>query len=104
MKLERPPYDFDAAFQSLVENSPQMLLVLSSPHFIAWRRRPPKLAIQYRLPEMSTLKFYVEGGGLMSYGGDNGVPSRRAVYYVEKILRGTKPADLPVEQVSTFET
>jgi putative ABC transport system substrate-binding protein len=62
MKLERPPYDFDAAFRSLAESSPQMLLILSSPHFIAQRERIAELAIQHRLPTMSIFKFYVEAG------------------------------------------
>jgi len=103
MKLESPPYDFDAAFQSLVESSPQMLLLLSSPHFIARRQRLAELAIQHRLPAMSIFKFYVEAGGLMSYGVDTLLPFRRAGNLVAKILRGAKPADLPVEQVTKFE-
>jgi putative ABC transport system substrate-binding protein len=102
-KLERPPYDFDAAFRSLAESSPQMLLVLSSPHFIAQRERIAELAIQHRLPTMSIFKFYVEAGGLMSYGVDSVLPFRRAGNYVAKILRGATPADLPVEQVTKFE-
>ena len=78
MKLERPPYDFDAAFRSLAESTPQLLLVLSSPHFIAHRERFAQLAIKHRLPAMNTFKFYVEAGGLMSYGVDTVLPFRRA--------------------------
>jgi putative tryptophan/tyrosine transport system substrate-binding protein len=103
MKLDRPPYDFDAAFRSLAESAPQMLLVLSSPHFIAHRERFAQIAIKHRLPVMNTFKFYVEAGGLMSYGVDTVLPFRRAGYYVAKILRGANPADLPVEQVTQFE-
>jgi putative ABC transport system substrate-binding protein len=103
-KLERPPYDFDAAFRSVIGSSPQMLLILSSPHFIAQRQRIAYLAIQHRLPAMSIFKFYVEAGGLMSYGVDTVLPFRRAGHHVAKILRGAKPADLPVEQVTNFET
>jgi putative tryptophan/tyrosine transport system substrate-binding protein len=102
-KLEHPPYNFDAAFQSIVESSPQMLLILSSPHFIAQRQRLAELAIQHRLPAMSIFKLYVEAGGLMSYGVDTVLPFRRAGNLVAKILRGAKPADLPVEQVTKFE-
>jgi ABC-type uncharacterized transport system substrate-binding protein len=103
-KLERPPYDFDAAFQLVAKSSPQMLLILSSPHFIAQRQRIAELAIQHRLPAMSIFKFYVEAGGLMSYGVDTVLPFRRAGHHVAKILRGAKAADLPVEQVTNFET
>src|SRR5262245_1469255 len=103
-RLERPPYDFDAAFRSVIGSSPQMLLILSSPHFIAQRERIAYLAIQHRLPAMSIFKFYVEAGGLMSYGVDTVLPFRRAGHHVAKILRGAKPADLPVEQVTNFET
>jgi ABC-type uncharacterized transport system substrate-binding protein len=102
-KLERPPYNFDAAFQSLAERSAQMLLVLSSPHFIVPRQRLAELAIQHRLPAMSIFKLYVEAGGLMSYGVNNVLPFRRVGHHVGKILRGAKPADLPLEQVTTFE-
>jgi putative ABC transport system substrate-binding protein len=80
-----------------------MLLILSSPHFIAQRERIAELAIQHRLPTMSIFKFYVEAGGLMSYGVDPVLPFRRAGNYVAKILRGAIPADLPVEQVTKFE-
>jgi putative tryptophan/tyrosine transport system substrate-binding protein len=104
MRLERPPYDFDVAFRLVVESSPQMLLILSSPHFIAQRQRIAELAIEHRLPAMSIFKFYVEAGGLMSYGVDTVLPFRRAGHHVAKILRGAKPADLPVEQVTNFET
>jgi putative ABC transport system substrate-binding protein len=53
---------------------------------------------------MSIFKFYVEAGGLMSYGVDTVLPFRRASHHIAKILRGAKPADLPVEQVTIFET
>ncbi|HEY7301650.1 MAG TPA: ABC transporter substrate-binding protein, partial [Xanthobacteraceae bacterium] len=58
-KLEHPPYDFDAAFRSMTESSPQMLLILSSPLFITQRQRIADLAIRHRLPAMSIFKFYV---------------------------------------------
>jgi putative ABC transport system substrate-binding protein len=102
-RLERPPYDFDAAFRSLTESSPQMLLLLSSPHFIPQRRRIAELSIQYRLPTMNIFKFFVEAGALMSYGVDALLPYRRAAQYAAKILRGAKPADLPVEQATKYE-
>jgi putative ABC transport system substrate-binding protein len=103
-KLEHPPYDFGEAFRSVVASSPQMLLIVPSPHFIAQRHRIAELAIQYQLPAMNNFKYFVEAGGLMSYGVDILQPFRRTGHHVAKILRGAKPAELPVEQVTNFET
>ena len=72
LKLENPPYDFDAAFRSLADSSPQMLLVLSSQFFAPSSSRIAELAIQQRLPTMFIFKGYVQAGGLMSYGVDFG--------------------------------
>jgi putative ABC transport system substrate-binding protein len=103
LKLENLPYDFDAAFQSLAEGSPQMLLVLSSPFFTLSRSHIAELAIQQRLPTMFIFKTYVQAGGLISYGVDPQAIYRQLGFYVAKILNGTKPADLPVEQAVKFE-
>jgi putative tryptophan/tyrosine transport system substrate-binding protein len=103
LKLESPPYDFDAAFRSLAEGAPQMLLVLSSPLFSDSRARIAELAIQQRLPTMFIFKAYVQAGGLCSYGVDPIAIFRQLGFYVTKILNGTKPADLPVEQAVKFE-
>ena len=102
-KLENPPYNFDEAFQRIIQDEAQMVLVLSSPQFTLQRVHIAELAIQHRLPTMFIFKSYVEVGGLMSYGVDTKPMWRRAAALVAKILRGTAPADLPVEQVSTFE-
>jgi putative ABC transport system substrate-binding protein len=102
LKLENPPYDFDAAFRTLAEGQSQSVLVLSSPLFTAHRVRIAELAFQHRLPTMFIFKTYVEAGGLMSYGVDPVVMYQRAASYVAKILRGALPADLPVEQASNF--
>jgi putative ABC transport system substrate-binding protein len=103
LKLEHPPYDFDAAFQKLGEGSPQMLLVLSSPFFTPARSRIAGLAIQQRLPTMFIFKTYVEAGGLMSYGVNAAANYRQLGFYAAKIFNGAKPADLPVEQAVKFE-
>jgi putative ABC transport system substrate-binding protein len=103
LKLENPPYDFDAAFRSFAEGSPQMLLVLSSPFFAAYRSHIAELAIQQRLPTMFIFKTYVQAGGLISYGVDPQANYRQLGFYVSKILNGAKPADLPVEQAAKFE-
>jgi len=103
LKLENPPYNFDAAFRSLSEGSPQMLLVLSSPLFSDFRTHIAELAIQQRLPTMFIFKGYVQAGGLISYGIDPSANFRQVGLYAAKILKGTKPADLPVEQATKFE-
>jgi putative ABC transport system substrate-binding protein len=103
LKLENPPYDFDAAFRSLATGSPQMLLVLSSPFFTSSRAHIAELAIQQRLPTMFIFKTYVQAGGLISYGTDPPAIFRQLGSYAGKILNGTKPADLPVEQAVKFE-
>ena len=103
LKLENPPYDFEAAFGSLAEGSPQMLLVLSSQHFTLSRSHIAELAIQQRLPTMFIFKPYVEAGGLISYGFDPPAIYRQVGFYVAKILNGAKPADLPIQQPVKFE-
>ncbi|HKF09619.1 MAG TPA: ABC transporter substrate binding protein [Xanthobacteraceae bacterium] len=82
----------------------EMVLVLSGPGFTRYRTQIAELAIAHRLPSMFTFKHYVDVGGLMSYGVDFPPMYRRAGSYAARILRGTKPADLPVEQATKFET
>jgi putative ABC transport system substrate-binding protein len=103
LKLENPPYDFTAAFHTLAQDDVQMLIVLSSPLFSRQNAQIASLAIEHRLPAMFILKHWVEAGGLMSYGVDFAPLMRRAASFVAKILRGAKPADLPVEQATHFE-
>jgi len=103
LKLEKPPYDFSAAFQTMAQGGAQMVLVLSSPFFVERRPEVAALAIEHRLPTMFVFKSYVEAGGLMSYGVEQLAMYRRIGLYVAKILNGTKPADLPVEQPTKFE-
>ncbi len=67
------------------------------------RQQIPRLAAKHRLPAMYAWKWFVEAGGLMSYGPDNSAIWRRAATFVDKILKGAKPADLPVEQPTKFE-
>jgi putative ABC transport system substrate-binding protein len=103
LKLDNPPYDFAAAFRTIAQGGAQMLLVLSSPFFAEHRRQLAELAIQHRLPSMFIFKSYVELGGLMAYGVDQAAMYRRTAAYVARILKGTKPADLPIEQPTKFE-
>ena len=103
LKLEKPPYDFGAAFRTMAQGGAQMVLVLSSPFFVEHRPEVAALAIEHRLPTMFVFRSYVESGGLMSYGVEQLAMYRRLGVYVAKILNGTKPADLPVEQPTKFE-
>jgi len=102
-KVENPPFDFDEAFRAIAQDGSRMLLVLSGPSFGMQHAHIADLAIQHRLPTMFTFKYYVEAGGLMSYGIDTVPIFRRAASFVAKILRGAKPSDLPVEQPTKFE-
>jgi putative tryptophan/tyrosine transport system substrate-binding protein len=102
-KLETLPYDFEAAFRSIVADGAQIVLVQSSPLFIPHQVQIGELAKTHRLPTMFLNRPYVETGGLMSYGVDFFPMYRRAAEYVAKILKGTKPADLPIEQATKFE-
>jgi putative tryptophan/tyrosine transport system substrate-binding protein len=103
VKLENPPYGWDAAFRTLTQGEAQMLIVLSSALFAPDRAHIADLANRHRLPSMYIFKYYVEAGGLMSYGVDTNPIWRRAASYVAKILRGAQPADLPVEEATNFE-
>jgi putative ABC transport system substrate-binding protein len=71
--------------------------------FFAERKRMVELAVKHRLPAIYFQKEFVEEGGLMSYGADASEQFRRAASYVDKILKGAQPADLPVQQVTKFE-
>jgi len=103
VKLEAQPYDVPAAFRRIMDGRAQMLLLLSSPFFGPQAESIVDQATRSRLPAMYIFRRYAELGGLMSYGADNIDMLRRAADYVAKVLRGAKPADLPVEQASTFE-
>jgi len=103
LKLENPPYDFGAAFRSIAQSGAQMLLVLSSPLFAEYRVQVAELALRHRLPSMFIFRTYVAAGGLMAYGVDQAAMYRRTAYFVAKILKGAKPADLPVEQATKFQ-
>jgi putative ABC transport system substrate-binding protein len=104
IKFERPPYDIAAAFRHMTEGGAQMHLLLSSPFLGRHTQAIIDLTIEYRLPTMFIFRRYVELGGLMSYGADNVAMYRQTAGYVAKVLRGAKPADLPVEQPTKFES
>ena len=99
----RGPNEFDAAFAAMAKERVEALLVLSDAIFNSHRTRLADLAARSRLPAVYGVRESVEAGGLMSYGPSILDSYRQAATYVDKILKGAKPADLPVEQPMQFE-
>jgi ABC-type uncharacterized transport system substrate-binding protein len=99
----RGPEDFNDAFRNMTTDRPDALITLSDSTLWNYRRRIVEFALKNRLPAMFPEKEYVEDGGLMSYAPSVPDNFRRAAIYVDKILKGVKPADLPIEQPRKFE-
>jgi putative tryptophan/tyrosine transport system substrate-binding protein len=95
--------DFERAFDAARQGRADGLTILCDAPTLFHRARLVDLAAQSRLPTMYYERMFVEAGGLMSYAASDRDMHRRAAYYVDKILKGAKPADLPVEQPTTFE-
>ena len=102
--LDAPePPDFEALFQTAIRGRADAFLALASPRFTSHQAQIVGLATKNRLPSVYVESNWVEAGGLMSYGPNTNERWRRAAYYVDKILKGAKPADLPVERPRKFE-
>jgi putative tryptophan/tyrosine transport system substrate-binding protein len=95
--------DFPAAFAAIVDERADALLVVSSPLARVERNFLAELELKHRLPAIFGSRWNVEAGGLMSYAADLDDLTRRAATYIDKILKGAKPADLPVEQASKYQ-
>jgi putative ABC transport system substrate-binding protein len=95
--------EFDAALASMARESVGSVFVVPSPLTLMQRAPLAELALKHRLPTMFGARENVEAGGLMSYGADRHDLVRRAALYIDKILKGAKPADLPVEQASKYQ-
>ena len=95
--------DFDRVFTAMGKQRPDGLYVLGGALMSANQKRTIGFALKSRLPSMYIIREAVEAGGLMSYGADEADSYRRVAYYVDRILKGAKPADLPVEQPTKFE-
>ena len=99
----REPGEFEGAFVTMRKGRPDALIVLSDSLFTSQRARIVDFAAKSRLPAVYDVRLFPESGGLMSYGPDIADLFRRSATYVIKILKGAKPADLPVEQPTKFE-
>jgi putative ABC transport system substrate-binding protein len=108
LKLEEIETQMDAkglesAFQTAKRKQAGAIMMSAGGRFFGERKRIVELAGKYRLPGIYPQKEYVDEGGLMFYGADSTDLYRRAAVYVDKILKGAKPADLPVQQATKFE-
>jgi putative ABC transport system substrate-binding protein len=108
LKLEEIEMQPDAkgledSFKTAKQKQVNVIMTTPDSRFFDERKRIVELAGKYRLPAIYPQKEFVEAGGLMSYGTDNADLYRRAAVYVDKILKGAKPADLPVQQATKFE-
>jgi putative ABC transport system substrate-binding protein len=93
----------DAAFAAIARSRPGALIVAPDPYYVGQARQIAELAAKSRIPAIYSFNAHAEAGGLMSYGENLAVHFRRAAPYVDKILKGAKPGDLPVEQPTQIE-
>ena len=95
--------DLDDAFALIAKIQPQALVVLPASLMTRYAARIAELALNYRMPAITYFRDFPDVGGLMSYGPSLDYSARRAAVYVDRILKGAKPSDLPVEQPTKFE-
>jgi len=103
LEVRGPNPDFEGAFQIATREHANALITVNSVLLSRYPKQIAELAIKHRLVSMYELSRFVEAGGLMSYSANDAESYRRAAVYVDKILKGAKPADLPVEQPTKFE-
>jgi putative ABC transport system substrate-binding protein len=101
--LDQDSATWEGTFKAVAHEPGSALIVIENATLISQRERFAQLAWRYRLPTVFSVKEHAEAGGLVSYGPDLAEVHRRAAYYVDKILKGSKPAELPVEQPKKFE-
>ena len=99
----RNPNDFDQAFEDAIRARAGALVILPDPVFVANLKRIAGLAAKSHLPSIYNFSEFADAGGLVTYGPDRADMFRRAATYVDKILKGAKPGDLPIEQPTKFE-
>jgi len=103
IETQRDAKGLERAFKTAKQKQVKAIMTTSNSSFFAERKRIVELAGKYQLPAIYSQKEYVDEGGLMSYGTDYEDLFRKAAHYVDRILKGTKPADLPVQQATKFE-
>jgi putative ABC transport system substrate-binding protein len=103
IETQLDPKSLESAFQASMQRQVKAMMTITTRPFYAERKRIVELAGKSRLPTIYFQKEFVDDGGLMSYGVDYDDLYRKAAHYVDKILKGTKPADLPVQQATKFE-
>ena len=103
IELQAPPYNLKAAFQAARKREVGAVLLMASPVFNQQRSEIAALSVEYRLPAISDNYNLAKAGTLMSYGSDNVAAFGRAAYFVDRVLKGAKPAELPVEQPRTVK-
>jgi putative ABC transport system substrate-binding protein len=103
VEVKPPTPDFEGAFRSMIKERIGGLVTEGPPLISLNRKKILQLAAQHRIPAIHTEQEWANAGGLMSYGANRVEPYRRVTVYVDKILKGAKPADLPVEQPIKFE-
>ena len=101
--MRGPTPDLEAAFQTGLKAQMGALITIRNFLLNRYEKQVANLAIKHRLPSMHERIDYVQAGGLMSYSTDDAGNYQRAAYYVDRILKGTNPADLPIEQPTKFE-
>lgn len=97
-----PPYDYGAVFAEIARWRADAVYILESPRFVSDAGQIMPLALRHRLPSVFGLRQYAEAGGLLAYGPDLHELYSRAAVFVDKILRGARPGDLPMEQPTRF--
>jgi putative tryptophan/tyrosine transport system substrate-binding protein len=103
IQTQLDPQGLESAFRAAKQKQVGGIMTITGPRFFAERKQIVEVAGKYRLPAIYFQKEFVDAGGLMSYGADYDDLFRKAAHYVDKILKGTKPADLPVQQATKFE-
>jgi putative ABC transport system substrate-binding protein len=103
LEVRGPNADLEGAFQAAAKGRASALITIRNGLLNRYTKRIADLAIKNRLPSMYEGSDFVEAGGLISYSANDADQFRRAAYYVDRILKGAKPADLPVEQPTKFE-
>ena len=103
IELNEPPYNYELALGQISPDHRDTLIVMISPVFFSDRARLAEFALRHRMRSVCPLREFVEAGGLMSYGVSFTALGQRAAAYVDRIARGAKPSDLPIEQPTKFE-